>query len=179
MDLSPAMLKVAADKFKENSMPQRLFAADMTLLPIKNKFDAVLCLYDSLNYLKDIADFKKAVDEASRITKDGGLFIFDVCTRLNSKIFFSDHETFEELCDVKYERKCRYYDAEGIQENTFIISYNGKQFLEKHLQRIYKLDEVCNIVAGSSFILLGIFDDLSFERGTENSERVHFVLQKL
>lgn len=179
MDLSPAMLEVAVDKFKDNGMPQKLFAADMTSIPLKNKFDAVLCLYDSLNYLKDPADFKKAIEEASTVTKGGGLFIFDVCTLLNSQIFFSNKSMFEDLGDIKYERKCRFCESENIQENTFIIEYNGKRFVERHLQKIYKLDEVREIISGSSFNIREIFDDLSFNRGTESSERVHFVLQKI
>ena len=168
MDLSPAMLKIAADKFKENG----------TLIPIKTEFDAVLCLYDSLNYIRDTADFKKAVDETSTVTKGGGLFIFDVCTVFNSQIFFSNKSMFEDLGDIKYERKCHYHESENIQENVFIIEHNGKRFVEKHLQRIYKLDEVRKIISDSSFKMRGMFNDLTFDQGTESSERVHFVLQK-
>ena len=178
MDLSPAMLKIAADKFKENGIPQKLVAANMTSIPLKKKFDAVLCLYDSLNYIRDPADFKKAIEETSTVTKGGGLFIFDVCTLLNSQIFFSNKSMFEDLGDIKYERKCHYHESENIQENVFIIEHNGKRFVEKHLQRIYKLDEVRKIISDSSFKMRGMFNDLTFDQGTESSERVHFVLQK-
>jgi len=178
MDLSPAMLKIAADKFKENGIPQKLVAANMTSIPLKKKFDAVLCLYDSLNYIRDPADFKKAIEETSTVTKGGGLFIFDVCTLLNSQIFFSNKSMFEDLGDIKYERKCHYHESENIQENVFIIEHNGKRFVEKHLQRIYKLDEVRKIISNSSFKMRGMFNDLTFDQGTESSERVHFVLQK-
>ena len=178
MDLSPAMLKIAAVKFKENGMSQKLVAANMTSIPLKKKFDAVLCLYDSLNYIRDPSDFKKAIEETSTVTKGGGLFIFDVCTLLNSQIFFSNKSIFEDLGDIKYERKCHYHESENIQENVFIIEHNGKRFVEKHLQRIYKLDEVRKIISDSSFKMRGMFNDLTFDQGTESSERVHFVLQK-
>jgi len=179
MDLSPAMLRVAAGKFKENGMPQKLVAANMTSIPLKKKFDAVICLYDSLNYLKNHADFRKTVDEVFAVVKDGGIFIFDVCTLLNSQIFFSSKSMFEDFGNVKYERECRFHDSENIQENTFIIECDGARFVEKHLQRIYKLDEVSEIISGSSFKLRGIFDDITFNQGNESSERVHFVLQKI
>ena len=179
MDLSLAMLKVAADKLKENGMPGKLVAANMTSIPLKKKFDAVLCLYDSLNYLKDPADFKKALDEAYTIIKGGGLFIFDVCTLLNSQVFFSNKSMFEDFGDIKYDRKCHFHESENIQENIFIIEHNGERFVEKHLQRIYELSEVREIISGSLFKMRGMFDDLTFNQGNESSERVYFVLQKI
>ena len=178
MDLSPDMLKVAAGKFIKNRMPLRFFAADMTLIPLKSKFDAVLCMYDSMNYLKNTVDFKKAVEEVSKVTENQGLFIFDVCTLKNSMEFFSNKSMSEDLGYIKYERKCLFNNSKRIQENIFIIEQNGKRFIENHLQRIYTLDEITDIISDSQFNTIGVFDDMTFNPGTENSERVHFVLQK-
>lgn len=177
-DLSLEMLKVAADKFKEKKIPQKLFAADMTSLPLKTEFDAVLCLYDSVNYLRDSDGLKKTFEETYSVLKNGGLFIFDVCTVKNSQMFFSDNSMCEDLGEVKYERKCCFRDSEYIQENFFIIEHNGNRFKEQHSQRIYRLEEITEIISGSQFRILGVFDDFTFNTGTENSERVHFVLQK-
>ena len=178
MDLSKDMLKSAANKFIKNRMPMRFLAADMTSIPLKSKFDAVLCLYDSMNYLKNPVDFKKAVEEISKVTEDRGLFIFDVCTLKNSLEFFSNKSMSEDLGYIKYERKCLFNDSKKIQENIFIIEQNGRRFIENHLQRIYTLDEVTDIISDSQFDTIGVFDDMSLNPGTENSERVHFVLQK-
>ena len=177
-DLSLEMLKVAAYKFKENKIPPKLFAADMTSLPLKTEFDAVLCLYDSVNYLINPDDLRKTFQGTCSVIKDCGLFIFDVCTVKNSQMFFSDNSMYENLGEVKYERKCRFRDSENIQENLFIIENNGDRFIEKHSQRIYRLKEITEIISGSQFRILGVFDDFTFNTGTENSERVHFVLQK-
>ena len=179
MDLSPAMLKIAADKFKENGMPQKLVAANMTSIPLKKKFDAVLCLYDSINYLRHPAVLRKTIEEISTVTKSGGFFIFDVCTIKNSQKYFSNNSMFEDMGNVKYKRNCRFHYSNNIQENLFIIEYNGERFEEKHLQRIYSINEVRRIISGSPFKTRGIFDDLTFNPGTENSGRVHFVLQRM
>ncbi len=179
MDISPAMLGMAADKFKEKGMPLRLFAADMTSLPLKTEFDAVLCLYDSINYLRQPAVLRKTIEEISTVTKSGGFFIFDVCTIKNSKKYFSNNSMFEDMGNVKYKRNCRFHYSNNIQENLFIIEYNGERFEEKHLQRIYSIDEVRRIISGTPFKTRGIFDDLTFNPGTENSGRIHFVLQRM
>ncbi|HDY87814.1 MAG TPA: class I SAM-dependent methyltransferase [bacterium] len=178
MDLSPDMLKVAESKFKQNGLPLHFFAADMTSIPMKKEFDAVLCMYDSINYLKDPAEFKKAVEEISKVTKYGSLFIFDVCTLKNSQIFFSHNSISEDLSGIKYERKCCFNETKRIQENFFIIEQNGERFIETHFQKIYMLEEIIDMISYSSFDIIGIFDDMSFSSGSEDSERVHFILQK-
>lgn len=179
MDLSPSMLKSAADKFKKNNIPIKLFAADILSIPVKVQFDSVLCLYDSINYLIDPVDFRKAVEKVSTVTRTGGLFIFDVCTIKNSRSFFYNNSMCEDFGDIKYERQCRFYNAENIQENSFIIKYNGMQYEEKHLQRIYHIDEINEMISGLPFKKLGIFNDLTFYPGTENSDRITFVLKKI
>ncbi|MFC1552121.1 class I SAM-dependent DNA methyltransferase [Candidatus Latescibacterota bacterium] len=177
-DLSPDMLKIAAVKFEKHNIPKKLFAADMSSLPLKGEFDAVLCLYDSVNYLLDSENVKKTMTDIYSVLRPGGLFIFDVCTVKNSKLYFADNTMFEELDDIKYERKCSYNDTECIQENVFIVDCLDKNYVERHLQRIYTLKEIEDIISGTLFKNLGIFNDLTFFEGSEDSERVHFVLKK-
>jgi hypothetical protein len=49
---------------------------------------------------------------------------------------------------------------------------------ESHSQKIYYLEEVAEMIQGSDFREIGRFEDLSFDPGTEDSERVHFVLER-
>ncbi len=140
--------------------------------------DAVLCIYDSINYLTDTRDFIRTVGEVSKVTRSGGLFIFDVCTVKNSEMFFSQNSMVENLGDIRYERICKFDSVRRIQENHFIIRKFGKRYVENHYQKIYRLDEIRAMIADNNFDEIGIYDDLSFLPGTENSERVHFVLKK-
>jgi len=177
-DLSPEMLKIAGAKFEKHKIPKKLFAADMSSLPIKGDFDAVLCLYDSMNYLLDSENVKKTIADIYSVLRPGGIFIFDVCTVKNSKLYFADNSMFEELDDISYERKCSFNDIDCIQENVFIVDCLENNYTERHLQRIYSLKEIDGIISGTKFQNLGIFNDLTFFQGSEESERVHFVLKK-
>lgn len=179
MDRSVEMLKIAASKFREAGLPQRLLAANMTAIPLKKRFDAVICVYDSINYLLEPDDFRKALREAAAITGNDGLFVFDVCTVKNSELFFKDSSMTDIVGDLEYERICRYDSARRIQENRFIISRNGKfRVTETHRQKIYLLDEIGRMIRESPFIEVGRYDDMSFRPGSESSERVHFVLKR-
>ena len=177
-DLSVEMLHIAGEKIVSEGLIAQLVAADMTALPFGGKFDAVLCLYDSINYLCDEALFRKALNEAARVTRPGGVFIFDVCTMKNSQLFFSNHETTESLDGVTYHRTSRYHSSRRIQENSFVIERNSSRITECHIQRIYRLKEINRMLRGTPFEVLAVFDDMSVLPGSEESERVHFVLKR-
>lgn len=180
LDLCPEMVRVAADKFRAANAPIPCAAADMAAIPVRGRFDAVVCIYDSINYLLEPARFRKAVAEAAALLDSGGLFIFDVCTVKNSELFFRDSSMTEVIGDVEYERICHYDPLERIQENRFIITRPGMpQVSEVHRQRIYSLAEVGSMIGSSPFTEIGRFDDMSFREGTERSERVHFVLRRI
>ena len=88
MDVCPEMVQVASRKYYDRGNMPLFIAADMTALPFQAQFDSVICMYDSINYLCEPSDFRKAASEISSVLKPGGLFIFDVCTVKNSETFF-------------------------------------------------------------------------------------------
>ena len=75
-DLSSAMLELAARKVPE----VRLFHEDMTRIRLGERFDVVLCVYDSINHLLRFEEWEAVFDRASEHLEAGGLFIFDVNT---------------------------------------------------------------------------------------------------
>ncbi|MBN1291937.1 MAG: class I SAM-dependent methyltransferase [Candidatus Latescibacteria bacterium] len=179
MDYSHSMLKSAVKKFYKASMPLNIITANMTSLPLNFHYDAVLCLYDSINYLIKPEDFIRTLHEVASILTDDGIFVFDVCTVKNSELFFRDTSMVEHIDDIVCERICKFNRRKRIQENHFILERPGqKKIKESHYQKIYMLDEIGEMISDSPFIELSRFDDTSFVYGTEESERVHFVLRK-
>ena len=178
-DVSAGMVKRAAAKFDLLIIPRNLFVADMTALPLTGPVDAVVCLYDSVNYLLQLELVERAFGEAWRVLRDGGLYVFDVCTVHNSEMYFADHTMIDKYDDIRCERRCRFDSAERIQENYFLIhSGDGVAIEELHRQKIYWLHEIESAIGTTPFRLLGRFNDMSFSSGNERSERVHYVLQK-
>lgn len=178
-DISPEMLGIAARKFRRAGAAIPAAVADMAFMPVRPRFDAVICMYDSMNYLTTPGKFRAAIRNAAGVLGPGGIFVFDVCTVRNSELFFRDGSVTETIAGVEYERVCRYDPVERIQENRFTIIRSGdSQIREVHRQRIYLLDEVEEMIAGAPFSVQGRFDDMTFRSGDERSERVHYVLRR-
>jgi hypothetical protein len=70
------MLAVAA----RTAPAARLVEGDMTAFSLGAKFDVVICVFDTLNHLPRLADWRQMFDRAHEHLADGGLFVFDVNT---------------------------------------------------------------------------------------------------
>ncbi len=178
IDRSLSMLQAARVKFLADEVKPRFVNADMTAIPLDAAFDAVLCLYDSINYCCENSSFLTALREAARVTRPGGLYVFDVCTVQNSELHFSHRESTETFGDIVCHRTSRFNRSKHLQENTFIIDKDGRNFMEHHVQRIYRIAEIQDMLADTPFEVLDILNDMTFLPGTELSDRVHFVLGK-
>ena len=77
LDLSAPMLAVAAEKLPG----VRLVEADMTEFDLAERFDVVLCVYDSINHLLDFARWQDVFARAHEHLNDGGIFVFDINTQ--------------------------------------------------------------------------------------------------
>lgn len=76
LDRSEGMLAVARKRLPE----ARLERGDMTAFDLGGHFDAVVCLFDSINHLLDFEDWKRVFVHAKRHLAPGGVFIFDMNT---------------------------------------------------------------------------------------------------
>ena len=178
-DKSYAMVHSGREKELRSRHHVPLFTADMRSLPVTGQFDAVICLYDSLNYLLKSDDLVAAFNEAYRVLKPGGIYVFDVCTVRNSELYFDDTSSSERCGATLISRQCYYDTDKRLQANHFVIEKPyAKLYRESHYQKIYYLREIEEMVDRTRFVEAGRFDDMSFAPGTELSDRVHFVLRK-
>jgi SAM-dependent methyltransferase len=76
LDRSAEMLAIAADRVPG----ARLLRGDMTAFRLPDRFDVVICMFDTLNHLPGFDSWLALFDRADEHLSDGGLFIFDVNT---------------------------------------------------------------------------------------------------
>jgi SAM-dependent methyltransferase len=76
LDRSGAMLAIARKKLPH----VRLVRQDMTRFRIAQRFDAIVCVFDSINHLLRPAAWRRVFHRAARHLNDNGVFIFDVNT---------------------------------------------------------------------------------------------------
>jgi SAM-dependent methyltransferase len=74
VDLSPEMLELARRKLPD----VELHLGDMRSIRLGRPFDAVLCLYDAVNHLPELADWERVFDTAVAHLRPGGVLVFDV-----------------------------------------------------------------------------------------------------
>jgi len=72
-DINNGMLGVARKKVKGVRFQQ----ADMVTLALNQEFDAIICLFSSIGYLKTDAALKKTLRNFARHLKDGGVVIIE------------------------------------------------------------------------------------------------------
>ena len=77
LDLSQEMLAIA---MKE--MPNSIFChQSMVNFEVPEKFDVILCCFDSLNHIIDFNDWQSIFNSSYNHLNDGGVFIFDINTQ--------------------------------------------------------------------------------------------------
>jgi SAM-dependent methyltransferase len=76
VDLSDEMLAIARKKLPG----VRLVRSDMRTVDLGERFDVVLCVYDSLNHLTQFRDWEAVFRRAREHLNDRGIFLFDINT---------------------------------------------------------------------------------------------------
>ena len=105
IDLSEQMLAFA----RRRCPYARLFRLDMTTFSLAERFDAVVCVFDTLNHVTTIEGWISTFSRVAEHLKEGGLFIFDVNTvgRLHqlgeSAPWVHDFDGHTLIMDVQYD----------------------------------------------------------------------------
>lgn len=73
VDADPRMIAVAADRLPG----VQLLAADMRTFRLDRRFDAVICLFSSIGYMRSGPDLDRAVATMAGHLADGGLLVVD------------------------------------------------------------------------------------------------------
>jgi SAM-dependent methyltransferase len=179
-DLSIAMCKEAKLR---RGVP--VCAADARRLPFKQCFDLALFLYDGINYMMTLDEYRKLFASVHDVLLPGGLFLFDITTQENSLRHFIHYVDFEDYGDISYVRKSYYDDARSIQHNDFTIYRQSddrppyyEKFVETHVQKIFSAPEIERAIPAKRFEVLGIWDGFLFKKYSGKSIRIHFLLRR-
>jgi len=180
-DLSVAMCGEARRRRK---LP--VCAADARHLPFSQRFDMALFLYDGINYMITLDEYRKLFASVYEALLPGGLFLFDITTQENSLRHFTRYIDFEDYGDISYVRNSYYDEARSIQHNDFTIyrlSKSHPPYYEKsaetHIQKVFSVPEIERAVPLKRFEVLGIWDGFMFRKYSGKSIRVHFLLRRL
>ncbi len=74
IDLSSEMLKIARKKVPSGTFIQ----ADISTFTVKERFDLILCVFDTINHLNSFSQWKRMFSRVAKHLDEKGVFIFDM-----------------------------------------------------------------------------------------------------
>jgi len=177
-DRSADMIDQASRKAAQARVPVAFGVADFTDFQVKEPVDAVVLLYDGLNYLLEkehVADLLRCAYAALR---PGGVFLFDQSTPANSINNEAYFEGRGRTRSFSYVRQSRYDAETRLHTTTFTLTAGRERLQEEHVQRAYKLAEIRALVEASGFTEIAAYDDFSTIPATEEAERIHWIVRR-
>ena len=184
VDLSGGMLEVARRRTAEAGLPipfHRQDAAELDLQPAR--FDAVVCLFDSLNYILEPSGLQAAFARVCAHLAPGGTLIFDVNTE-----YALAEGMFNQSCmrlsePLRYRWRSRYNAETRLCTVRMDFSYDPgtgarESFLEVHRQRAYGKDELTEWLRAAGFGEVTVYDAYTVDPPKKRSDRLFYFAVK-
>jgi SAM-dependent methyltransferase len=178
-DGSEAMLAVARETAERAGRPVTFAQADFREPVPGPPADAVVLVYDGLNYLLETDEVAALLRHVHDALVPGGVAVVDQSTPANSLNHADGFDDAGEAGPFRYLRASRYDPDTHLHTTTFTLTRpNGSRETETHVQRAYGLGEVRALVEAGPLVVEAAYEDFSTEPATEASERVHWVLRR-
>ena len=179
-DASLDMVRVGRNKLNhiDNTIP--CFQASFNdLTSVKNQ-DALVSVFDSVNYLLQAEEIECFFHEANKSLVQNGLLIFDFSTPINSIEAVQHLNEIEgDFRNLWYYRTSSFDPKLNIHTNTFKIidrSLSGSQaWVEEHQQRAYELEQIKKLLNKSPLKPVAFYDAFSFNEARSKSTRITVV----
>jgi len=176
VDASKEMIAEAKKKLKSP-----VYVQDMRELNLKEKFDVILCLYDSINNLENLDEIKKAFISAHKHLKKDGLYIFDTLTlksisEMNEYAIQAGHNK-----DNSYIWENAFKD--DVWEWTFTLFCPKKdgsyeKHVEHHKEYYFDIDDLNKLLEETGFEFLEATDAYTMQHVDETTDRINIVARK-
>lgn len=182
VDISPEMIARAAKRAEAEGLSVDFRVQNAAKLRLDRRFDLIVSLFDSLNYILDSTDLMQAFQRAAEHLNPGGLLVFDVNTELalaaglftqnnlgsRSKVIYDWHSVYDSTARI-----CRvdmtFWDRRGGSEKEQRIV---------HYQRAYEIDEIKQMLVGAGLDVLAVYSAYTYRPVSKKSDRAFFVARR-
>lgn len=171
IDLSGAMLRMARKTPPKPPVAQ----ADVRALPFRQSFGYITCLFDSINFLLEPGDVRRAFREFAGALTDGGLLYFDAVTERMVKDHFAGQRWQENNGGFSTRWESDFKPEKRLCETRIRVN-NGP--LHTIYERVYDLREIEAALEAAGLTLLGAFDAESWRPIRKRTIRIDFLAVK-
>ncbi len=181
-DCSPDMLEAAMEKRAASGHDILYLQQDMRSFELYGTVRAVICAFDSLNYILDEKEIAEVFRLVCNYLDPGGVFIFDVNTcykyeQLGDTTIAENREEASFIWENCYDRERRINEY-GL--TLFVRGEDGRyeKYEELHEQRAYPLPVLLRLLAENGLEPAAVYDAFTREPAREESERVCVVARE-
>ena len=162
IDASRSMIKIAREKARKRKSNIAFKQMTFQDLKFKKKFDAVECLFNSIDYITEIDQLRDVFSRINGILAQKGLFVFDF---RNANPSMKEYDP-ERVIHLKFGKKDFFRIAASridLTSKLFSTSYDcilidgnklEKRFTETHQIRVFSPDEMAEYLKDSGFSVL-------------------------
>lgn len=182
VDSSIGMLNAAQQKMFENGVQMLLLNQNMQEIDLYGTIDCAICVLDGINHLPDAEDVIETFRKVSLFMNKGGVFAFDVNTVykhrniLADNAFVYDYEDFFCSWQNNYNPDDNSVDItlDFFEEEDGVYYRSGESFCEQ----AYELSDISGWLVQSGFEVIGIYDDMTTDSVTPETQRAVFLAKK-
>ena len=181
-DISEEMLTVAAQKATTLEVTPPFFICQpMQRLRLPYRVDAVCCFLDSLNYVTEPEDCRRAFHRVYEALEEGGVFFFDINTPfklrgLDGQVFLDENEDSYCVWRVEFdetERIC-YYGIDLFRRKKEL----WERTFEQHCEYAYEPVELIQWLKEAGFSRVELYGDRREEAPEPEEQRIYFAAFK-
>jgi ubiquinone/menaquinone biosynthesis C-methylase UbiE len=182
LDISEDMLSIAESKARASKQKIKFLRQNMTQMVLKERFDAVLCMCDGVNYITEEEGLAAYFAAVYRSLDKKGIFIFDISSYYKIHNILGNNTFHEEKNNMHYIWNNNFDEASGIIEMNLIFFVPEeslyKKFEEYHVQRAYRESQLEKLLKNAGFSSVSVYGEFGFCKPMPDSERIFFVAAK-
>lgn len=181
VDLSEEMLTVACQKALEQDDRPVFICQPLQELRLPRGVDLAVCALDSLDYILDPEDCRRAIARVYKVLNPGGIFIFDVNTpeklrAMDGQVFLDEDEDvycvwrgeFDEITNI-----CSYgMDLFQRRGSVWLRSF------EEHREYAYSRQQLTEYLKAAGFTKIRVYADRKFVEPGSGEQRIYFSARK-
>ncbi len=179
LDISPEMLGFAEEQARKEGVRSAYLLGDIVKTKLPKRFDFASAVNDCVNYIPK-EKLRSAFKNVHSALNKNGIFVFDISSerkfreKIADTVCVDDRDEVTYLCFNHAEN-----DRATLDVTLFIKNVDGSYDRrdERHLQYIYKEEEIVAALENGGFKLLKAEGHLGEEK--EKSDRICFWAQKI
>ena len=178
LDLNSKFLQEAKKKAKENNINVEVVKSDMRKIPFRNRFDAVINMFNSFGYLENKKEDVKAIRQIHKSLKPKGKLLIDLVNYKNIITSFFPRD-WREVGDY-FILENRAFNRRKKLLLTEIIFFNKKT--KKKLKaetklRVYSFSQLKELLEFNGFRIQKVYGDFDFQQFSKSSKRMIILAQ--